>query len=228
MAGCIGIIPARRGSKGLPKKNVLELNGKPLICWTIESAIKSKCFEKIVVTTDDPLVTDLARSYDDIAVLNRPPELASDNVPAIDVVLHVLESFQGFEVGILLQPTSPLRTAEDIVAIKAEALNRRSNSAISVAEVTKPPNWMFWRSNSDGVLTKYETGELIPDRNHFKKVYVINGALYYFDVQWLKDFRGFVGDDTYGFVMAQNRSIDIDNAFDFELCQMIMTKETNN
>ena len=87
MSKRIAIIPARRGSKGLPKKNVLIMNGKPLVEWTIECAINSDCFDEIVVSTDDPQVVSIVASYDVVSLHNRPEHLGEDNVPGIEVVL---------------------------------------------------------------------------------------------------------------------------------------------
>lgn len=132
----LGIIPARAGSKRLPGKNTLLAGGKPLLAWTLEAARKSQVIDKLVVSTDDQDVDDIACRYG-CAVHRRSPELASDTAESIDVVLDVLDSYVGFDVVVLLQPTSPLRTAEDIDT--AYQLLAHRDSCVSIAFIDGRP-----------------------------------------------------------------------------------------
>ena len=221
MSKRIAIIPARRGSKGLPKKNVLIMNGKPLVEWTIECAINSDCFDEIVVSTDDPQVVSIVASYDVVSLHNRPEHLGEDNVPGIEVVLDVLKSYPGFNSGILLQPTSPLRLPLDIQRIIDLASVSQASSVVSVTEVKKPPNWMFYLTDETGLLKKYEKSELVPDRHKNDKLYVLNGALYFFETKWLMKNRSFISEETIGFKMPADRSVDIDCEYDFKLSELL-------
>ena len=221
MSKRIAIIPARRGSKGLPKKNILMMNGRPLVEWTIECAIESNCFDEIVVSTDDPQVVSIVASYEGVSLHNRPEYLGEDNVPGIEVVIDVLKSYPGFKFGILLQPTSPLRLPRDIQRIIDLASDSRACSVVSVTEVKKPPNWMFHLTDKTGLLKKYEKSELVPDRHENEKLYVLNGALYFFDTKWLLKNRSFISEETIGFKMPAERSIDIDCEFDFKLSELL-------
>ena len=197
------------------------MNGKPLVEWTIECAINSDCFDEIVVSTDDPQVVSIVASYDVVSLLNRPEHLGEDNVPGIEVVLDVLKSYPGFNSGILLQPTSPLRLPLDIQRIIDLASVSRASSVVSVTEVKKPPNWMFYLTEKTGLLQKYEKSALVPDRHKNDKLYVLNGALY-FETKWLMKNRSFISEETIGFKMPADRSVDIDCEYDdFKLSELL-------
>lgn len=218
----MAIIPARRGSKGLPRKNTRPLSGKPLISWTVECALASGVFDEVVVTTDDPDVMDIVTQFDEVTMYRRPPNLAKDTVPGIDVVLDVLRNFPGFEFGLLMQPTSPLRSTDDVIEIIRSAQRASALSAVSVTQVQKPPNWMYHLEKQDGTLSKYEACKLVPDRHQQKSLFVLNGALYYFDTEWLLSKGSFIDLGTIGYEMPPERSIDIDTAFDFKLCELML------
>src|SRR5690349_11475180 len=109
----LGLIPARGGSKGIPRKNIKPIAGKPLIAWTIEAALAARGLDGVVVTTEDPEIAEVARAYGAEVPFLRPMELAADETPGIDPVLHALDMLPGFDAVLLLQPTSPLRTAAD-------------------------------------------------------------------------------------------------------------------
>jgi CMP-N-acetylneuraminic acid synthetase len=112
MKKCLFLIPARGGSKRVPRKNIREVAGKPLILWTIEEAKKSKHIHRLVVSSDDEEILEISSQY--CEVLERPKSLAKDNSSSIDVALHALKKLPGYDIVVLLQPTSPLRKAEDI------------------------------------------------------------------------------------------------------------------
>ncbi len=118
-ANILAIIPARRDSKGLPKKNILNCAGKPLIAWTIEAALKAKFIDKVLVSTDCKEIASIAEKYGAWVPFIRPEELATDNASTVDVVKHVItwiknNNQQLYTIIVLLQPTSPLRDAHDM------------------------------------------------------------------------------------------------------------------
>ena len=140
----LGIIPARGGSKGMPKKNIRPLLNKPLIAWTIEQALKSKYIDRVVVSTDDPAIARLAKKHGADVPFMRPDKLATDKAKSIDVVSHALLSLpEKYDYVVLLQPTSPLRTADDIDACVKLCMSKGGNSCVSVTESEKNPHWMY-------------------------------------------------------------------------------------
>jgi CMP-N-acetylneuraminic acid synthetase len=127
----LALIPARGGSKGIPKKNIKYLAGKPLIEWTIGSAQKSVCIDRVVVSTDDPDIKFLASSLGADIPFDRPDDLAQDETPTILTVLHAIERLPGYDWVLVLQPTSPLRSSEDIDGIWNFTLQHNAKSAVS-------------------------------------------------------------------------------------------------
>jgi CMP-N-acetylneuraminic acid synthetase len=141
----IAIIPARGGSKGIPRKNIRLLAGKPLIAYTIEAAFTSK-MDKVIVSTEDEEIAEISKKYG-AEVIERPKGLAKDETPTIDVIFHVLEILKAKnynpDIVVLLQPTSPLRNAEDIYNAIKLFLDSDCESVVSVCEVEHPPYWSF-------------------------------------------------------------------------------------
>lgn len=110
----LAVIPARGGSKGIPRKNIREIAGKPLIAWSIEEAKKSKYITKLILSSDDKEIIDVAKQYGCEAPFVRPKALAADETPGVDPILHAIEQCPGYDYVVVLQPTSPLRTVENI------------------------------------------------------------------------------------------------------------------
>lgn len=142
----LAIIPARGGSKGVPRKNIRELAGKPLIAWTIEEAKKSKYIDRLILSTEDDEIIEVAKQYGCEVPFKRPIELAQDDTPGIDPVLHAIEQCPGYDYVVLLQPTSPLRTVDDIDGCIEQLLSSDgTNFCVSVTEPEKSPYWMYTR-----------------------------------------------------------------------------------
>jgi N-acylneuraminate cytidylyltransferase len=213
----LGIIPARGGSKGVPRKNIREVGGKPLIVWTIEEARKSRHIHRLVVSSDDDEILAVAAQYG-CETLKRPAELARDDTPACDVIAHALQYDPSCTHVVLLQPTSPLRTLEDIDGCIEACLERNAPACVSVCEVEISPYWMY---TIDG------TGRLAPllgrdaaeytRRQLAPKVYALNGAVYVARADWYLLHKTFVTDETIPYIMPQERSMDIDTPFQLEL-----------
>ncbi len=223
----IAIIPARLGSKGFPGKNTSIFNGKPLVSWTIEAALTSESFSKILVSSDDEAVLKIAESFGGIVkAYNRPESLSHDSVPGIAVALDAIENEKGsYEFGLFLQPTSPLRTSDDIKAIFRLAERQNYKSVVSITEATKSPNWMYSFDRNTNKVEKYEKeNALIPLRQNTKSLYHLNGALYFFRIAWLLKTKEFITDDTRGYIMPAYKSIDIDSKSDFMLAELISLK----
>ena len=218
----IGLIPARMGSKGLPGKNWREINGKPLISWTIEAALNSQHIDKVIVSTDDEKVSEISKSYG-LEVIDRPEAESSDSAPAKDVIRHGIARLQHFKNLIYLQPTSPLRQPSTID--EASILFNKSNngSLVSVTATAKPLEWMFTLSKSNQLLPHTRGRSL--NRQDALPLFVLNGAIYISDiVELIKNDFNLVRDDSIGFVMSKVESIDVDDQFDFEVAEHFLRK----
>ena len=143
----LGLIPARGGSKGLPRKNIKPLLGKPLIAWTIEQALASRYLDRVVVSTDNKEIAEISKKYGAEVPFMRPKELAEDNAKGIDVVLHAIDWLKEnnkrkqYDLMMLLQPTSPLRATEDIDKAIETLFLKEAKAIVSVCEVAHHPLW---------------------------------------------------------------------------------------
>jgi CMP-N,N'-diacetyllegionaminic acid synthase len=212
----LALITARGGSKGLPRKNVLLARGKPLIAWTVEAAISSECVCRVVLTSDDDEIMTAAKAAGCDVPFCRPAYLADDMANSIDVVLHALDQLPGYEYVLVLQPTSPLRTAEDIDAAFLLMVNSDAPSCVSVCEVDQSPYWMFRIKDGNKIERLLSENVIATRRQDLTPAYVLNGALYIARVDWLQHSKSFVGEGCIAYVMPKERSLDIDNLEDFE------------
>ncbi len=216
----LGLIPARGGSKGLPKKNLYLFNKKPLIQWTIECALESNSLDRIIVNTDDESIADFSRSKGVEVPFLREPHLAQDNSRIVDAVLNVLEKIINFDFILLLQPTSPLRTKEDITNIIKLQKQYNASSLVSVCEAKENPA-LFYEINNDNYLSKSFKQYKGSNRQEYKRNYIINGALYFSSVENLKKNKSFITNKTIPYVMPRERSIDIDDITDIRWGEFI-------
>ncbi len=221
----LAIIPARGGSKGVPRKNIRILAGKPLIAWTLEEAKRSKYIDKCIVSTEDEEIKSVAEAWGGNVPFMRPMELAQDNTPGIEPVLHAIKMLPGYDFVVLLQVTSPLRTVEDIDGAIAYCLNRDCESCVSVTEVEHSPYWMYQIDIQDQLkpILKIEKEKSF-QRQKLPKVYQLNGAVYVASVEFVQKEQEFIGEETLGYVMPQERSYDIDTMMDFEVAEVLMKK----
>jgi CMP-N,N'-diacetyllegionaminic acid synthase len=219
----MAVITAREGSKRLPGKNILELCGKPLIAWTIDEAKKSKYISKHIVSTDSEKIKKISLSYGSEVPFLRPAELATDQAGSVDVLKHAIEFFKDqFTHILLLQPTSPMRTAEDIDNA-IELLNDTETMAvISVCETEHSPLW----SNilpDDLSMADFIRPEAMGKRSQeLPKYYRLNGAIYIADIKYFYENNGFLGNKTKAFIMQPENSIDIDTKVDFLIAKAVI------
>lgn len=218
------LIPARGGSKGIPRKNVLEIAGKPLIAWTIDAALRCRALDEVVVSTDDPEIADVARRCGAQVPFMRPAALASDHSPGIDPVMHALDELPHHDAVLLLQPTSPLRQTSDIDACLRMATDQALKSVVSVVAVDTHPFWTY-RLGDDMALLPFLEGHRATRRQDLPPAYALNGAMYFADAAWLRQTRTLVHADTRAFVMSRERSVDIDSLLDWRIAEMLL-KET--
>ncbi len=214
------LIPARSGSKGVLKKNLKVLNGKPLIQWTIEAAAKSGVFSRIVVSTNDKEVLELASSLK-VATLARPDELASDTAKASDVIKHFLDENPEITNLAYLQPTSPLRTGAHISDAVDQFFHSKIDCLISVTEVTQYPEFMYSLSPRGMLISEKEKQEI---RRQDMPIRVLaNGAIYIAKTDILKiNNYNFARCNAYAFPMVAEESIDLDTPTDFLIAEQIM------
>ena len=218
----LAIIPARGGSKGIPRKNIRPLAGKPLIGWTIDAAKQASCIDRLIVSTDDDEIASAALELGADVPFMRPTELAFDETPGIAPVLHAIEQLPEYDWVLLLQPTSPLRSADDIDGIWQFCQERSAPSAVSVCEVGKHPYWMY-HLNTAQCLEPCFTGKLeVTRRQELPQAYALNGALYLAQTDWLIKNKNFIGDDTLGYVMPFERSADLDTPEDWRWIEDLM------
>jgi CMP-N-acetylneuraminic acid synthetase len=225
----IGIITARGGSKGIPGKNIRMLAGKPLIAWSIQAARESERLVRIIVSTDSPEIADVAKEWGAEIPFTRPSELSKDDSSHISVVehaIHWLEENEGTlpECVMLLQPTSPLRTAEDIQEAADIIFRKDAPALVSVTEARHHP-FLTKRILEDGTLADFVTTDLpYLRRQALPKAYALNGAIYLNRTRILLQERTFLPKGTIPYVMSPERSIDIDSKWDFDLVEWIIER----
>jgi CMP-N,N'-diacetyllegionaminic acid synthase len=219
----LAVISARGGSKGVPRKNVRLLAGKPLITWTIEQAAQSRYIDRVIVSSEDEEICQVAKESGAEAPFVRPAELASDTASGVDVLCHAVENVGGdYDYVVLLQPTSPLRESTDIDAAIEFCVSRAAKSVVSVAEATKSPYWMY-QMKEGGELTPV-VEDAATNRQQLPQSYALNGALYVLEVPTLLANRKILDGQTLGYVMPAERSYDIDSETDFLICEFLKTR----
>jgi CMP-N,N'-diacetyllegionaminic acid synthase len=221
----LGLIPARGGSKGIPRKNVKQLAGKPLIAWTIEAALRSRQLDAVVVSTDDDEIAEVSRRAGATVPFIRPAELALDTTPGLDPVLHALDALPQYNAVLLLQPTSPLRTTQDIDACLSLAAARNTPSVVSVCEADTHPQ-LTYRLGTDQGLTPYVAAAPAMRRQDLPSAVALNGALYFAHRRWLQRGRSFIGSETIAYPMPRERSVDLDSALDWHLAELLLKERT--
>lgn len=225
MENMIAIIPARSGSKGLKDKNIKELNGKPLMAYTIESALKSRVFKDVVVSTDSLEYKKIAESYGAYVPFLRSNELSTDSASTIDVIEDLLnrmhEMGKDYESLMILQPTSPLRDENDIIEAVRLFNEKNANSVVSMCESEHSPllTKQLDETNSlDGFLEDLNKSR----RQDFNKFYRLNGAIYLLNVEYFLKYKNFYKKNSYAFIMDKNKSVDIDDINDFKYAEFLI------
>ncbi|MFA4991100.1 MAG: acylneuraminate cytidylyltransferase family protein [Candidatus Omnitrophota bacterium] len=221
----LALIPARGGSKRLRGKNIRSLNGKPLIAWTVEEAMKSGYVDNVAVSTDDRKIAAVSRARGAAVPFLRPARLATDSASGMDVLLHAVDWFEKkgkrYDLILLLQPTSPLRTRADIDNAIRLLFSKKAGAIVSVYKSGHKPYW------SD-TLPKNRCMKDFMKGSGFKagapERYTLNGAIYLGYSDYIRRHRGFIGQKTFAYVMPEERSVDIDNEFDFWLAGRALKK----
>ncbi|ARU60412.1 acylneuraminate cytidylyltransferase [Tumebacillus avium] len=217
----LAVIPARGGSKGVPRKNIRELAGKPLIAWSIEAATKSKYVDRVILSSEDDEIIQTAQTWGCDVPFVRPAELAADDTPGIDPILHALEQQPDYDYVVLLQPTSPLRTSADIDATIEQMLSAKAPCCVTVTEPSKSPYWMY-TLQANNRLQPLIQQPLVTRRQDLPKAFALNGAVYVAETQWLKETKSFLAEGAIAHVMPSERSFDIDTELDLFLADAIL------
>lgn len=215
----LAVIPARGGSKRLPGKNIAELNGKPLIAWTIEAALNSANVTETVVSTDDPKIVEVARRYGANVPFVRPDDLATDSTPTFDVIKHALEFYASigkkYDFLILLQPTSPLRSASHIDDAVHLLKVKGADAIVSVSQMDHSPYWSNTLPQDDSLSAFLKDGIQNVPSQALETYYRLNGAIYICNsARLLKEKTLLLKDNIFAYRMDKKSSIDIDDAID--------------
>lgn len=224
----LALILARGGSKGIPRKNIKKMLGKPLITYTIEAALNSKYIDRLVVSTDDNKIAELCKKNGADVPFMRPAELATDDSGSNEAILHALEWLKEKENYIpdyfaLLQPTSPLRNAEDIdQAIEKLKNSKNANSLKSVYKTQESPYWMR-EINEEGYLKPFiEKDENYYQRQKLPDLFMPNGAIYIIETAIFLETLSFNTKKTIPYIMNYKKSIDIDDENDWKIAEMFL------
>tara|TARA_Y100001968_G_scaffold330935_1_gene384079 strand:- start:2427 stop:3107 length:681 start_codon:yes stop_codon:yes gene_type:complete len=215
----LGLITARGGSKGIPKKNIKTLFGKPLIEWTINAAKKSKIIDRIIVSTDDEEIAEISYSCGAEIPFLRPEELSNDKASSIDTVLHCLNNIEEVEDVFLLQPTSPFRNSIDIDKIYELRQTTHAETSVSVSLASTHPEWMYVIHNRK--MKNYTKKTKTLRRQDLEEVYQLNGAIYLASKQHLVSKKSFIDENTVPYIMPKERSLDIDTMLDWDIAELM-------
>lgn len=220
----ISIIPARGGSKGVPRKNIKLVNGKPLISYSIEASNSCNLINNTYVSTEDCEISEISKKYG-ATVIKRPSELAKDTSSSIDVILHVLDYLESInklpDIFVLLQSTSPLRTSEDIKNAIDLFMNKECNSLVSVCKLNHQALLNFSLEN-DYLIQNTDENFFKKRRQDMPTYYNLNGAIYITTPEFIRKNKSFYGDKTAPYIMPQERSIDLDTPFDFKFIEFLL------
>ena len=221
----IAIIPARSGSKGLKDKNIKELNGKPLLAYSIEAAKLSSLFDEIMVSTDSEKYAEIARCFGANVPFLRSETNSNDKAGSWDVVLEVLEKYlelgKTFYSVCLLQPTSPLRTAQNIIGAYKLLEAKQADAITSVCEVDHSPLWSMTLPE-DLSLSVFKNQIIEKPRQQLPTYYRLNGAIYIRKVNYVKGKIQILDTNEYAYIMLREHSVDIDTELDFNIAETLL------
>lgn len=221
----LALVPARGGSKGVPRKNVRLLGPKPAIHWTIAAARESRCC-RIMVSTDDDEIASVAQAAGADVPFRRPEALATDSASSVDVAVHAVQWLEQHEGKcppwlLLLQPTSPLRTGEDVLGVLEMQRCSGAPAVVSVCDASHPPSW-FYYVDEHSRLRPILDNPGVARRQDYGPIVQLNGAVYLVKADVLLRERTFFPPGTVAYRMPVERSLDIDTPWDFHLADLIL------
>jgi CMP-N,N'-diacetyllegionaminic acid synthase len=219
----LAIVPARAGSKRLPKKNLVDFNGKPLVEWSIAAGLNSKYVDKVVVTSDDNEVLNIAKK-NGVETIDRPKKLARDRSSIFDVIKHTVDRIEKYHFTILLQPTSPLRTSQHIDEAINLLINKNADSIISVCKTDHTPLWSNTLPENSNMSNFIKDDVQNKRSQDFETYYRLNGAIYICNTKKLlieKNF--FLKKNVFAYKMNRDVSVDIDSPIDLKIAKALST-----
>ena len=214
------IIPARGGSKRIPRKNIRAFNGKPLIAWSIETALKSNLFDQVLVSTDDSEIAEVARKYGAEVPFIRGAGLADDHATTAQVIQDALGQIEASHTACCLYPTAPLVTGEDLVAAHTKLTKSNADAVISVSEFDFHPLRAFEIGKDESISFKWPDYALTRSQD-LPELLHDAGAFYFLDTSKFAEQGKLVMDNTLGYRLERLRSLDIDTEEDFTLAEML-------
>ncbi len=221
----LAVITARGGSKGVKRKALREVGGRPLIARTIAAAKESEFLDRIIVSTEDSEIAEVSRQYGAEVPFMRPVELAADSTPGIDPLIHAVETLtEKFDYVVLLQPTSPFRTGKDIDQAVSCCIDNNATTCATVSEADKSPYWMYNLTESQKLQPLFAKESQIARRQDLPKTYALNGAVFVAETAFLLDKRTLFDDNTVGCRMPSERSLDIDTELDLQIADFLAKK----
>ncbi|OLN33515.1 cytidylyltransferase domain-containing protein [Desulfosporosinus metallidurans] len=222
----IAIIPARSGSKGLPDKNIRILNGKPLIAYSIVQAQEAGIFDEIFLSTDSQEYANIAVQYGANVPFLRSDKLATDTASTWDCVKEALDQYytigKKFDIFVLLQPTSPLRTSQDIVAAVETLMLRNADAVVSVSEADHSPLWYNVLPESKSLNGFLRQEALNKNRQELPTYYRINGAVYVVKTECFLRSQNIYDYNSFAYIMPRENSVDIDTMLDFSIAEYLL------
>ncbi len=222
----LAIIPARSGSKGLVDKNIKNLAGKPLIAWSIETALNSNIFDEVIVSTDSQKYADIAKKYGASVPFLRSKENSSDNASSWSVVKEVVDNVdKKFDVIVLLQPTSPLREAKDIKASIDLFIKKDADYVLSVCKCPHPVQWTNIIGKDLSLDNFIKKEYLDKRRQDLEQNYILNGAIYILRAELLSEKINMFTNKSFAYIMSEANSIDIDTDLDFRMAEIFMNSK---
>jgi CMP-N,N'-diacetyllegionaminic acid synthase len=222
----LALIPARGGSKGVPRKNLALLNNKPLITYTIKAALDAVDVDEVWVSSDDAQILELSR-VNGASTLTRPSLISNDEASAVDVVMHFINQLSQDlrklnPILVYLQPTSPLRSAKHINAALDEMKNKKETCLISVVEMEKSPFKAFRVDKNEKLESLFPEELSNARRQDLPRTFIPNGAMYFFSINDFLERRGFPSNKSLPFFMSAQESVDIDTLDDLVLAEKLL------
>lgn len=221
----LAIIPARKDSLGLKRKNIKKFHSKELIRLTLEIAKKNKSIDKILVTSDDKKILKISKELDVDFILKRPKYLSGPKIKAVNVYLHALNYIKKYydyepKEFIILQPTSPLRTTKSINESYKLYKSKKALSVISCVKSRYPEVWKFDLNEREKIINR-NSSTLLINRQNFDKSYYPNGSIYIINTSFFYKHKTYYSNKSYGYIMNKLESIDIDDIYDFKLAEAV-------
>jgi CMP-N,N'-diacetyllegionaminic acid synthase len=223
----LAIIPARAGSKGIPSKNIKSIAGVPLICWTIQQALKSKLLDKVIVSTDGESIAQIAQNAGAEIPFMRPVEFAQDNSPTSDVVIHALKFYEDqgttYDMVAILEPTSPLRKISDIDrGIETLRSNLSAHTLVSLGEVHTEHPLIVKKMDKDYVIPYMQDAKKIYQRQQADRAYFPYGVIYLARTNYFLQFKTFYSDRTLPLYIERWQNYEVDDTVDFMIIETLI------